>query len=94
MDEFARAFTRPTSVFVLDIYAASEKPIEGVTARIAGRSHPRSSGIARWNMSAPSSAASRRWLQQARDGDLVLTLGAGNVWQAGDRVLAKLREAA
>jgi UDP-N-acetylmuramate-alanine ligase len=32
--------------------------------------------------------------QQARDRDLVLTLGAGNVWQVGDRVLDKLREAA
>ena len=25
-------------------------------------------------------------------GDLVMTLGAGNVWQAGDKVLARLRE--
>jgi UDP-N-acetylmuramate-alanine ligase len=29
-----------------------------------------------------------------RDKDLVLTLGAGNVWQVGERVLEKLREAA
>jgi UDP-N-acetylmuramate-alanine ligase len=27
----------------------------------------------------------------AREGDLVLTLGAGNVWQAGEKVLAALR---
>ena len=33
MDEFARAFIRPTHVYVLDIYAASEEPIEGVTAQ-------------------------------------------------------------
>ncbi|HMD49987.1 MAG TPA: hypothetical protein VKG79_12840, partial [Bryobacteraceae bacterium] len=33
-------------------------------------------------------------VRQARDRDLVLTLGAGNVWQVGDRVLEKLREAA
>src|SRR6202012_1330641 len=32
MDDFARAFHQADSVFVLDIYAASEKPIEGVTA--------------------------------------------------------------
>jgi UDP-N-acetylmuramate--alanine ligase len=30
----------------------------------------------------------------ARDKDLVITLGAGNVWQVGERVLEKLREAA
>jgi UDP-N-acetylmuramate--alanine ligase len=30
-------------------------------------------------------------LSVAREGDAVLTLGAGNVWQAGDRILARLR---
>ena len=32
LDEFARAFHQADRVLVLDIYAASEKPIEGVTA--------------------------------------------------------------
>jgi UDP-N-acetylmuramate--alanine ligase len=31
-------------------------------------------------------------LQVAQEGDLVLTLGAGNVWQAGDMVLARLKQ--
>jgi UDP-N-acetylmuramate--alanine ligase len=30
-------------------------------------------------------------LELASPGDLVLTLGAGNVWQAGDRILERLR---
>jgi len=29
-------------------------------------------------------------LKAAGEGDLVLTLGAGNVWQAGDKVLQRL----
>jgi hypothetical protein len=33
-------------------------------------------------------------LAAARPGDLVLTLGAGSVWQAGERVLERLRESA
>ena len=32
-----------------------------------------------------------RLLAVARAGDLVLTLGAGNVWQAGEQVLERLR---
>jgi UDP-N-acetylmuramate-alanine ligase len=32
-------------------------------------------------------------LEQVREQDAILTLGAGNVWQAGDRILEKLREA-
>jgi UDP-N-acetylmuramate-alanine ligase len=31
--------------------------------------------------------------EKVRDQDLVLTLGAGSVWQVGERVLEKLREA-
>src|SRR5580658_4838947 len=34
MDEFARSFHQADRVFVLDIYAAAEKPIEGVTAEM------------------------------------------------------------
>ena len=33
LDDFARAFHQADSVHVLDIYAASEPPIEGVTAQ-------------------------------------------------------------
>ena len=34
MEEFTTAFGDADSLFVLDIYAASEKPIEGVTAQV------------------------------------------------------------
>ena len=37
MDDFARSFNDADTVYLLDIYAASEKPIEGVTAQVAGR---------------------------------------------------------
>ena len=30
-------------------------------------------------------------LRAAQEGDLVLTLGAGNVWQAGEKLLARLK---
>jgi UDP-N-acetylmuramate--alanine ligase len=31
-------------------------------------------------------------VREAQPGDLIMTLGAGNVWQAGDRILELLRE--
>ena len=34
MDDFARSFNNADVLFVLDIYAASEAPIEGITAEI------------------------------------------------------------
>ncbi len=90
MDEFAKAFHQADTVFVLDIYAASEKPIPGVTTgalveRLRAFGH-RSAEYA------PSvGLAVERVAELAGEGDLVVTLGAGNVWQAGDALLDRLR---
>jgi UDP-N-acetylmuramate--alanine ligase len=91
MDEFARSFHQADNVFVMDIYAASEKPIEGVSAeslveRIRQFGHR---GVEHVGTIENGVEA---LLGAARDGDLVLTLGAGSVWQAGEKVLARLRE--
>ena len=70
-------------------------PLRRSRSRASPRSRWRiasaSSGIAAWSMWARSIAASTRCWRRPRDGDLVLTLGAGNVWQAGEKVLERLR---
>ena len=90
MDEFARAFHQADSVFVMDIYAASERPIEGVTAealvermRQFGHRSAEYVGTLAGGVDALYGAV--------QDGDMALTLGAGNVWQAGEMLLEKLR---
>ncbi len=93
MEEFAGAFGDADSLFVLDIYAASEKPIEGMTGeilaqRIAEKSE-KSVAFASSFAEAVSSAAAA-----AREGDMILTLGAGSVSQLGPMILDKLREQA
>jgi UDP-N-acetylmuramate--alanine ligase len=93
MDEFAGAFHQADSLFVMDIYAASEKPIEGVTAeslveRIRQFGHRGAEYVGTID------AGVEALLKVAAEGDLVLTLGAGNVWQAGEKVLERLRTGA
>ena len=90
MDDFACAFHQADSVFVLDIYGASEKPIEGVSGqalaeRIRGFGHRGVSYAGNIDDAAKAVAA------VAEPGDAVITLGAGSVWQAGDKVLSILR---
>jgi UDP-N-acetylmuramate--alanine ligase len=90
MDEFARAFNQADNVFVMDIYAASEQPIEGVSAlslvdRIRQFGHRGAEYVG--TMEAGVDALVR----VARDGDLILTLGAGSITQAADKVLAKVK---
>ena len=91
MDEFARSFHQADTLWVLDIYAASEKAIPGVSAgslveRIRGCGHR--TAVYAGTMERAVAGV----LDAAREGDVVLTLGAGNVWQAGETVLARLRE--
>ena len=88
MDEFATAFDDADSLYILDIYAASEPPIEGVTAEaLAKRIHKdgkHAQYLANFNEAAATVAA------EARPGDLILTLGAGNVSQLGPMLLDAL----
>jgi UDP-N-acetylmuramate--alanine ligase len=86
LDDFAEAFRDADTVAVLPIYAASEEPIPGVTAealavRIAG---PRTEFVPDF-ASAVAAAAN-----QASEGDLIMTLGAGSVSQLGPQILAAL----
>jgi UDP-N-acetylmuramate--alanine ligase len=90
MDEFASAFNNADVLFVTDIYAASETPIEGVNAEIlTGR-------IKSWghkNAEYVGAVEHAPEVLQANvhEGDLVITLGAGSVHRAGDQLLALLR---
>lgn len=74
----------------MDIYAASEKPIAGVSAeslveRIRQFGHRGAEYVGTMDRGIDA------LLNVARDGDLVLTLGAGSITQAGDRILERLR---
>jgi UDP-N-acetylmuramate--alanine ligase len=91
MDEFGSAFNQADTVFVMDIYAASEKAIEGVTAE-ALVDRIRQFGHRGVEYVGTIERGVDALLAIAQDGDLVMTLGAGNVWQAGDLVLARLRQ--
>jgi UDP-N-acetylmuramate--alanine ligase len=86
MDEFATAFDQADSVEVLDIYAASEEPIPGIDAEALiakiGRPQVRYAGTIADALSAIT--------DRAQDGDLIMTLGAGNVSQLGPQVLEAL----
>ena len=93
MDEFATAFTDADAICLLDIYPASEKPIEGITAQALAI---RIAGAGKRNVAyAPSfSDAVATVAALAQPGDMVLTLGAGSVSQLGAMLLEKLGTAA
>jgi UDP-N-acetylmuramate--alanine ligase len=95
MDEFATAFKDADSLFVLDIYAASEQPIEGITGEALARTIQEKGGrSAQYVGSLPDAVTAAA--DAAQEGDMVLTLGAGSVSQLGPGIVERLkaREAA
>jgi UDP-N-acetylmuramate--alanine ligase len=85
-EDFARAFNDADVLLVLPIYAAGETPIPGISAErlvelIRKHGH-------RDVSYAPDFAGIQATLKgQLRDGDLLITLGAGDVWKIGEEFL-------
>jgi len=86
MDEFGGAFADADTVIVLPIYAASEEPIPGITAELLAT---RIQGPT-VHYAPEFAAAIAAITAEAREGDLILTLGAGNVSQLAPQILATL----
>ena len=87
--EFGSALDNADRVFVLDVYAAREQPIAGVSgAAVAG------------HVSVPVSyepdfsAVAARVAEVARPGDVIVTMGAGDVTMLGPEILAEVQAAA
>jgi UDP-N-acetylmuramate--alanine ligase len=92
MDEFATAFADADTLCLLDIYPASERPIEGITAEaLARRIAEAGNGTVKYAASFSDAVAAVAAL--ARTGDMVLTLGAGSVSQLGAMMLETLEGA-
>jgi UDP-N-acetylmuramate--alanine ligase len=91
MEEFTTAFQNADSLVVLDIYAASEPPIEGVTGESLARLISETGK--------PPTSYSRSFADGvglvtalAEEGDMILTLGAGSVSQLGPLIVQKLQD--
>jgi UDP-N-acetylmuramate--alanine ligase len=89
LEEFGMAFADADRVFVLDIYAASEASIPGVTGEKVAATIQKSGKDARFLASFDEAA--RELATIAQSGDMILTLGAGNVSQMAPEILEQLR---
>jgi UDP-N-acetylmuramate--alanine ligase len=90
LPEFSTAFYQADRVFVTEIYPAGEAPIEGVSGRqiadgVTGHGHRHVTYVA------DKSDLAGAVLAAAQPGDLVVTLGAGDIWRVGEDILEHLR---
>lgn len=88
--EFAEALMLADAVFLCDLYPAREKPIEGVSAAmIAG---PMGSAGRPPHWEGPRDHLAAALAEFVRDGDVVLTIGAGDITRTGPELRDRLTE--
>ena len=88
-DDFTTAFYETDQLIVLDIYAAGEEPIadidsERLAAQISGHGHK---GV---RYLSDRDQVIEHLLASCQAGDIVITMGAGNVWQIGEEFAKRL----
>jgi len=90
LDEFAKSFDLADELVITDIYPASEPPIEGVTGECLAdkikEHHPKKSVYF-----LPKANIVSHILENIRPGDLVITLGAGDIVKTGDELVEELK---
>jgi len=86
--EFGEALAAADSVFVADIYPAREQPIAGVTADLIVDSTRGAGGSVAWQGTRGALAA--ELARTVRGGDVVLTIGAGDITKTGPELLEAL----
>ena len=87
-DDFCRCFHQADVLLLTDVYAAGEEPVEGVNAETLARAIGER-GHRNAVHAGDLKAATERLVETAQDGDVVLTLGAGSVWTAGEELLKR-----
>jgi len=92
LKEFFTAFNEADKLVIMDIYAAGEKPIPGVSGEALAE------GVKQYGHKDVVYIPEREKIVEhmasvLRKGDLMITLGAGDVWKIGEQVLEKLKHA-
>ena len=90
LDEFFTSFNQADTVIIMDIYAAGEQPIPGVSGRAIYEGVKRH-GHKDAAFFADRDAVADHLAGMLRKGDVLITLGAGDVWKVGETLLEKLK---
>ena len=87
-DAFGLALAKADSVFLAEIYPAREKPIAGVTSDLVAAATERAGRKVAWQ--GPRKELAAALCAFTRDGDVVITIGAGDITRTGPELRAQL----
>jgi len=89
--EFGRALAGADAVYLTELYPAREQPIAGVDAGLVADALQRAGGTLAWR--GQRTDAADALASGVRDGDVVLTVGAGDITRTGPELLERLASA-
>jgi UDP-N-acetylmuramate--alanine ligase len=89
-DEFTRSFYNADKLYVLPVYPAGEEPIEGINHKLLCEKISERGHETVVSMDSIDSVV-KELAETSEPEDIVLTLGAGNVWNAGEKLLRLLK---
>jgi UDP-N-acetylmuramate--alanine ligase len=87
-DAFGKALSGADCVFLAEIYPAREQPIDGVTSDLVASSTKRSGRVVTWQ--GPRSELADALAKFVVDGDVVITIGAGDITRTGLELKTRL----
>jgi UDP-N-acetylmuramate--alanine ligase len=90
-DEFVKSFNLVENLFLADIYSAGERPFEGLDSEVLAKAIA-SHGHRGVEYLGEISLMANKLKDRLRPGDVVMTLGAGNIWQVGEELLKRFSE--
>jgi UDP-N-acetylmuramate--alanine ligase len=90
-DEFGKAFFNADLVVITDVYAARERPIQGISGELIASS---AAGFGHRNVLyvPDKNDLPKRAAELIQPGDIVVTMGAGDIWKSGEEILRILNE--
>ncbi|MCL5238256.1 MAG: UDP-N-acetylmuramate--L-alanine ligase [Nitrospirae bacterium] len=89
MDEFTAGFGSADKLFLMDIYAAGEKPLEGINSESLLK-NLRKTGVEDIYYIPDRKKMAGKILSELGTGDVLITLGAGDVYKMGEEILKEL----
>ena len=92
LNEFAQAFGEADHLVLTDIYAASEQPIEGIDGETLQTAVEEYTGN-HTTYIADKQKIARYLTSIAEDGDLIITMGAGDIYRAGEELIELFTQA-
>jgi UDP-N-acetylmuramate--alanine ligase len=91
--EIGRSLVGADVIVVTDIYGAEQDPIPGVTGKLVVEGIARAGGYHRVVYLPHRHDVVEFLAREVREGDLVVTMGCGDVWMLGDAALERMGEA-